>query len=657
MITQYWHTVRHLELTQVVSRLRLRAAARARASFPMATRAVYARRIDDAALTWRDDLLGLRKHVDVARRRGVVPPETLVATAERMAVGTFDFINETGVLGWPPDWSAPAKSRLWRFHLHYFDDLPDVALLANPPSAAINSLIDHWIHSNPLDGNGSTADAWHPYVVSLRLVNWMLYLSATAVADGLAPHVRRSLVQHAIFLERNLETDLGGNHLLKNLKALVFAGCFWAGGRADRWRDRFAAQFVKELGSQVLADGGHFERSPMYHAQVLCDAIEVAAILRRHSSVHYDGLSQLLHRMDRFAASVTHPDGNVALFNDCAFGVAPSSSVLHCALTRLDGGDAGPVTPRLELLLAPVKADRPVASPAAQEQAAGVDDQRRAATATGYVAVPRDRATRFLIADVGAGGPDNLPGHAHSDLLSYELSIDKLRVVVDSGVGEYAAGRWRDYYRSTRAHNTVLVDATEQSDCWGSFRVGRRASPAQVVFTDGHGWQSLEAEHTGYDHLGVRHRRRFLWSDHDFWIVGDTLVGDGHHTWSSFCHLHPEAVVIQQTTSQVRVARDRAVVDICWFGPVEALLVRGHHDPLQGWFAERFGPAAPSTVLVLEGRGTLPVRFGYALIARGGVDDAPAIVSVSDGGSVEVANRGRAAVVDLTLPTPIVSVS
>ena len=71
-------------------------------------------------------------------------------------------------------------------------------------------------------------------------------------------------------------------------------------------------------------------------------------------------------------------------------------------------------------------------------------------------------------------GPDHLPAHGHCSLFSYELSIAGQRLVVDSGVDEYEPGPWRDYWRSTRAHNTVIVDGAEQAEIWAAFRTGKR---------------------------------------------------------------------------------------------------------------------------------------------------------------------------------------
>lgn len=580
--------MRHLRASQVVARLRLRGAAAARRRWPEATVRRYQHQAQGLDLRWRTPAFSASA---VAQILAVRESHELVAQIPDVARGQFRFIGATLDLGWPVNWAAPTASQLWRYHLHYFDVLPFVAA----QSHTATSLVEQWISANPVHGNGATRDAWHPYVVALRMVNWMLAFSAMSEATMLSDAVRQSMITHALFLERNCETDVGGNHLLKNFKALAIAGCFWDGAAAERWRKRYTRAFILELNRQVLEDGGHYERSPMYHCQVLGDALEVAAAMADRGEPTTE-LDALIDRMSRFLRLVTHPDGDIALLNDSAFDMAPSPATLQRAVeARRGGGTAG--------------ADSSSSLPAMCD----------AARSSGYVALPAGNAVAYLIADVGMVCPDDLPAHAHSDLTSFEVSVSGKRFVVDSGVGEYSSGPWRNYYRSTRAHNVMAVDDAEQSDCWSSFRVGRRARPIAVVYAVDGGDVTLEAGHTGYDHLsgGVRHHRRFVWSQQlGRWSITDTLRGTGQHTFASYCHFHPDVRIVERHADWLRLMRDGQVVDIHWHGFSSAAVVTAQRDRLQGWYADRFGAAVAASVLVLSGRGQLPVECGYDIVPK-----------------------------------------
>src|SRR5262249_7698938 len=138
---------------------------------------------------------------------------------------------------------------------------------------------------------------------------------------------------------------------------------------------------------------------------------------------------------------------------------------------------------------------------------------------TGYVVLGIQAGV--LIADCGDPGPDDLPAHVHADALSFELSLGGQRVLGNAGGFDYTPGTLRDALRATRAHNTVEIDAEDQSEVWAAFRVGRRARVSLVSADAGH----MLAAHDGYARLGVQHERRIDAVDGVGWRVLDQLVG------------------------------------------------------------------------------------------------------------------------------------
>ena len=121
-----------------------------------------------------------------------------------------------------------------------------------------------------------------------------------------------SLYQQAAYLYRNLETHVGGNHLLENARALVMAGRYFRGqGEADAWQARGLELYRQELPRQILSDGMHFERSPMYHALMLEGVLDVLNVLPAgHSDLAW--LTRTAQRMADALAGMTHPDGHVS---------------------------------------------------------------------------------------------------------------------------------------------------------------------------------------------------------------------------------------------------------------------------------------------------------------------------------------------------------
>jgi uncharacterized heparinase superfamily protein len=479
-------------------------------------------------------------------------------TQEALVSGQFRFLNHTRDLGWPPEWHPPA-SDLWRFELHYFQYLP---LLDSSDQRA---LCRDWILANPV----GTTPGWHPYPTSLRIVEW-----CRAGLDD--ETVLRSLYQQAAHLSRNLETHLLGNHLLENARALVCAGCYFDGDEPASWKARGLDLLRRQADEQILADGGHFERSPMYHALML----EVYAdVLNLLSEGHPDEpfFTGVLAQMSDFLVSVTRPDGRRALFNDAVHEKAPSTAELCQYVEALTGR-------------------RPV--------------PRQVLGSSGYFVLEGEES--HLIVDAGPVGPDYLPAHAHADVFSYELSLGDVPFVVDTGVYEYQSGAMRNYVRCTCAHSTVTVDEVNQAECWHSFRVARRYEPHDVSVEQTDEGHVFQGTFDGYTHLigdEIRHRRQMEVKENRRCIaVRDTVTGRGRHRVTSRLHLHPD--VSLKTTEPNRAVGERDG----WTAEISTSNSRIQVE--KGWYCPEFGKKIRRLIICISRDRVLPTQITYRIRYR-----------------------------------------
>lgn len=384
------------------------------------------------------------------------------------------FLNEGGEIADATRWNDPGKSKLWLYNLHYFDDLG--APVDAERRSLQRELVGRWIAENPPGrGNG-----WEPYPVSLRIGNWIKWALA---GERFEPEWLDSLAMQTRWLADHVEWHLLGNHLLANAKALVLAGLFFDGPEAEGWLRAGLSIYARELPEQILADGAHFELSPMYHAVILeglLDLINAARAYGRVEGKAFGDLRQITTRMRLWLVAMTHPDGGLAFFNDAAFGIAPSRPDLEAYAARLG-------LP-------------PVAKPG---------EGLHHLTASGYVRV--NLGDMAAILDLAAIGPDYIPGHAHADTLSFELSLGTERIVVNGGTSTYAPGPLREAERATAAHSTVEVDGQDSSEVWSSFRVARRARVRDVGVDVSGGTVTVRASHDGYRRLPGRPSHRREW--------------------------------------------------------------------------------------------------------------------------------------------------
>lgn len=426
----------------------------------------------------------------------------------------FRFLNIEHELSAPADWNNPDWPLLWLYNLHYFDDLD--AMGAEGRQAWHDALIARWIAENPAPhGSG-----WAPYCLSLRIVNWCRYAWS---GRSLGDEAVQSLAVQVRALVDQIEVHLLGNHLWANAKALVFAGLFFDGEEADQWLQLGLKHLLPQLREQVLDDGAHFELSPMYHAIITADVLDLMAADRVMPGILPTALTEELSSvaglMLAWAERMSHPDGEISFFNDAAFGIAPRASVLAAQALALNH---------------PAPSPNPL--PVWRSESAGY--------------VRAEAGPAVLFADVARVGPDYLPGHAHADTLSCELSLFGGRLLVNTGTSTYESGPGRLRERGTGAHNTVVVDGCDSSEVWSSFRVARRARPFELSVSQVSETMELAASHTGFQRLPgrVTHRRSWSLSPTSLCVI-DNLNG----RWTSaeaMWLLHPEAE-IRSASSQV----------------------------------------------------------------------------------------------------------
>lgn len=529
-VSRYWHTVRHLRPVQFYGRLWFR----------------YMRPQPD---------LRPAPALRAGRGRWQAPARRLVSMT---AARSFVFLNEVGGLD-DIGWDGAQREKLWRYNQHYFDDLN--AIGAEERCAWHLALIEDWIAYNPPgQGNG-----WEPYPLSLRIVNWVKW----ALSGGpLSPAALQSLAVQARWLTKRLEIHLLGNHLFSNAKALLFVGLFFEGAEADGWRRTALDILAREIPEQLLPDGGQFELSTMYHAMALEDALDllnVAACFAATGAADDCAstrakLAPRLEAIRRWLHVMCHPDGEIALFNDAAIGIAPSVAELDAYFSRC----------------------LPDASALALKAVEHLAE-------SGYVRLEAGEAVALL--DVARLGPAYLPGHAHADTLSFELSLFGQRFLVNGGTSCYGMSAERLRQRGTAAHNTVVVDGQDSSEVWGGFRVARRAYPQSLKVWEDEWGAHVRCGHNGYRWLPGRPRHIRQWSLRlDELVVCDEVAGDYREAVAHY-RFHPDVTLALEPDKRRGLATLPSGDSIRW------VIERGECELTSSSWHPHFGVSKPCSLL------------------------------------------------------------
>ena len=448
---------------------------------------------------------------------------------------SFEFLNKALSFKDKIIWNSADYSRLWQFHLHYFDyfydELLEVYEYSLDSSEFINkanSIINDWIDNNAF----YSFDGWHPYTTSLRLVNWVY--SFIALPTLASQKAQDSLWKQLVYLSKNKETFAGGNHLLENLRALIIAGLYFDNDDSQKIVKDALKHLEKELKIQVLDDGGHYEYSSSYHLLMTKLLTEIIISLKSTNWQVPEILLTKLDKMLEYSQNIRLLDGSYPLWNDASFDSAPSlDTVLWFGSSLLGKPLKTNIKPQNNPILN--KLLKSANSPAISLKEEAKPKLTKLESSGYYFLKSADIELSF---DAAPPCPKELPGHAHADCLGFNIYKNGQPLIIETGPSQYGSGPIRSYERSTAAHNTVVFDNQNQSEVWGGFRVGRKAQPKFVDSgqTDDIAW--LSASHNGYDLVKAHHYRWIGQTDKAI-IVLDQLSAENSSQFCSHLHLAP----------------------------------------------------------------------------------------------------------------------
>lgn len=533
-ISQLFHTVKYLKPIQIYYRLKYR---------------------------WTTPFDGGGVHDLSTRQKG--GRVTFLSKANSFdAEKGFTFLNQTVQFSTAADWNQITNDKLWLYNLHYFDFLNSRD--NDRWFKEYGEIIKNWINvHSAIEGDG-----WESYPTSLRIVNWVKYFIRQ---DSVNNAFHESLVRQARFLSRRCEYHLLGNHLFANAKALIFVGFYFEGDEARKWLEKGMTIVNSEIKEQVLADGGNFELSPMYHNIFLEDVLDIINLLQlydRHVSPLFIVQAK---KMLRWMSKMTHPDGLISFFNDAAINIASTAA----ELTRYSEELSIRQEDRTEHHLTHLKE-------------------------SGYIVIScKDIHAILDVADVG---PDYLPGHAHADTLSFELSLYGKRVFVNSGTSVYGADDERLRQRGSAAHNTLVIDGENSSEVWGGFRVARRARIKDITIQRIGDEKLISASHTGYLRLSGRpvHNRKWKFLNNEL-IIEDQVFSKEQHEVIILYHIHPDWHV-QSVGKQIEISFEQHKVIMAFSKMGDLSIENSSYHP-------EFGVSVQNKKIKLSWRGECPVKF------------------------------------------------
>ncbi len=412
--------------------------------------------------------------------------------------GDIEFCGEL-VRNPSPAWFPSGAGPEWLAAWHGFGWLADLVSAGEAAREAARALIQSWLDTRP----ARHPIGWRPDVLGTRISAWLMHVDELAGRDVDRPLRREMLASIGAqlrHLARDVVSEGDGPAQFRAIKGLI-AG-FVALGGSERRMTRALRLLDRELRRQILPDGGHRTRSPSVQLEVLRDLIDIRTALRTARIEPPAALRNTIDAMAPVLRLFRHGDRRLALFNN---SVEEDGVLIDLVLTRSEA--KGPAPP----------------------QAPHAGFQRLQAGQT------------LVLVDTGKPPPHGFDGHAHAGMLSFELSRDRERIIVNCGGYRGPKPAWRRLARASAAHSVLVVGDTNAVEIQEDGSVGQAAATVHWDRAEEAGHQWLMARHDLYEpRFGLTYARElYLTPDGDDLRGEDKLTGRAGAEFAVRFHLHP----------------------------------------------------------------------------------------------------------------------
>ena len=543
----------------------------------------------------------------------VQPTNETHTAAEQILQDTFTFQDVTGTVPRQTDgaldWThrGPNDDQEWAYflnrHGHLHTLLGAYQKTGNPAYVTrINNHIYEWVQVNPYPGEKTGDPRWRGLETKARITVWAHMFYALAENDALTPATRililSSIPDHAHYTQNY--HNAGGNWLAMQMCALANGALQWPEYKnANEWLDYATRTLLPEMEKQIYPDGPQKELASHYHGASLfsfqryADLFENAG--REVPPMWYDGLENMWN----YWAYSMRPDGHGVLNNDSNLDF--NRPHLLQAAPRYKRPDWAYIASNGQ------EGEKPTGLPSIMFPWAGQFIMR-----SGW-----DADAHWGVFDVGPWGI----GHQHNDKLHLSVAAFGRDILVDAGRLYYKGDKWRNFIKSTAAHNTLLIDGANQNNDIKEvteplgedvYQITDDLDFARGAFTAG--YTDIEGQAT--------HTRSVVYVRNKFWVVVDHITTDRPRDIHGLWHFHPHCTVDVQGKTVTSTDADKGNVRIT---PISLSkwnieIIKGQEEPfIQGWYSREYNHKQATSCVVFKTHIEKNATFAWVITPGKGI--------------------------------------
>ena len=403
------------------------------------------------------------------------------------------------------------------------------------------------------------------------------------------------------------------NHLIGEAAGVfVAAACFAHLKGMRHHRDKAFKILNREIQEQHFPDGVNKEQAVHYQVFALSFFLLAGLMAKANDMDFASSYWDMLDKSVEFIAALTGPKCHLPHLGDSDDGRA-------VVLSAPSADDAATVLAASAVLFQ--KGDFKVKAGSFDEAsfwllgrgARDAFDQVNADTSAGglrrcypdggyYILEGGPRCDVQLIFDCGPLGFGSIAAHGHADALSFVLTVAGQEVFVDPGTYTYDhRDPLRDYFRSTAAHNTVVVDGQGQSTMAGPFLWSQKAGAVLESTETSASREQVVGSHDGYRRLvdPLTHRRSIeLTKDSGTVTVVDSLEAKSAHRAALHFHVAPDWDVEPLGNNHFRLKNGTRSLELSMDKSLTCETLQGSDSPLSGWSSPAYDVIAPIHTII-----------------------------------------------------------
>lgn len=426
-----------------------------------------------------------------------------------------------------------------------------------------------WLDDNPFPYGPHYMSAMECGLRVPVLIRALLMLNNFKADDS--EKVCLAIFQHGWLIRNRLSLYSSlGNHTVAECVGLIMAATLFKQHNLCReWLKTGIKLLEKECSHQILDDGGPAEQSFSYHRFVL-DLYWLAIQFLTKNELHdCQAMKKRVLLGESFLHSIQQNDESMPQIGDSddGFAIGPGLSPLK----------------DIDFL------------PSGKEVVTFAE--------SGYT-IYRNRSGLRILFDHGPLGMEPLNNHGHADALSVFLSVRDKDFLVDPGTFQYNGDPdLRRYFKSTRAHNTVCIDALDQAKQLTGFIWEKPFACSGIYEKTEDGSHKSSGWHNGYrqQNIPVTHYRTLLCTPGADVVIVDRFEGDGDHEFALHFHCHPD-VIIERRDARLYLKRENVCISMD-FDSSEMNVLQGQKNPLAGWYSPAYGILIPAATIRIVKKG------------------------------------------------------